>query len=119
MVILKDRTKTNIQFEINGIEINSLSELAVMYDLKKSTVRNRWNRGIRDLEKLTAQPKGRNFKAHKILYNGRFYDSLQEFSDDNHLNCSTVRSRWNRGVRNPSILAKPVQRHSNKPLELS
>lgn len=119
MSTLKKKSKTNIQFKINGVKINSLAELAIMYNLNKSTVRNRWNRGVRELEKLTAQPKGRNFKAHKILYHGRFYDSLQEFSDDNNLNCSTVRSRWNRGVRNPDILAKPVQPHSNKPLELS
>ena len=104
--------KAKICFEVDGRVINSLSELAILYDLNKSTVRNRWNRGVHDLTKLTAKPKTRNFTARKILYHGKRYASIKDFEDDNHLNCSTVRSRWERGVRNAYDLAKPV-RHRN------
>ena len=102
------KEETNIRFEIDGESICTLAELAKQIDLKKSTVRNRWNRGVHDIDKLTAKPKSRNFKARKLLYHGKHYSSLQDFADDNHLNSSTVRSRWSRGVRNPYDLAKPV-----------
>lgn len=83
----------NIKINYNGIEYNSIAELARKYNLNVVTLRTRLRKGL-PIEEAVNKNK---FNCTQIEYNGVKFDSIKELCKKLNINQTLLNNRLHQG----------------------
>lgn len=121
--------KRGTSITVNGVEYDSIAEVAKKYELSHSLVYSRHRKGLQDDELIAPPgPRGRRKRAvdlnfpesviskevvgggrrrgTEVVINGRHYSSISEIARAYGLNVATVQYRYNKGLRGLELIRK-------------
>lgn len=102
-----------ISVNYKGIEYPSLTALAHAFNIPESTVKDRWRRGIRTPEELIKSYQ-KSKPQLNITYQGTIYHTYNSLARACGINASTLRDRYNHGLRDEKLFAKPKDRKKRR-----
>lgn len=103
-----------ISVNYKGIEYPSLTALAHAFNIPESTVKDRWRRGIRTPEELIKSYQ-KSKQQLNITYQGAIYHTYNSLARACGINASTLRDRYNHGLRGSALFIKPKVTKKRKP----
>ena len=102
-----------ISVNYEGIEYPSLTALARAFNIPESTVKDRWKRGIRTPEELIKLYR-KSKQQLNITYQEKNFHTFNSLSRVCHISPSTLRDRYNHGLRDEKLFAKPKDRKKRR-----
>lgn len=109
----KPRQKVRINYQEKQYE--TFVAFAKATGVSENTIRDRWNRGIRDPKGLiTTYSYGGKYQLN-INFQGKTYHTYNSLARACGISPSTLRDRYNHGLRGAALLVKPKPREERKP----
>ena len=102
-----------ISVNYKGIEYPSLTALAHAFNIPESTVKDRWRRGIRTPEELIKSYR-KSKQQLNITYQEKNFHTFNSLSRVCHIIPSTLRDRYNHGLRDEKLFSKPKDRKKRR-----